>query len=490
MNSSIRKLFSITTVFLSFGIGNYSLAQTENKDPAFRPRSDSGATRDTQALREQLNKMKDSRGPINPLGDFLQRNSQPLQNEFGRDTESEQRPALRNSPDDFRSSESTPDPKRSKGVVLLPGPKFTIIQQASPSQASPSQASPSQASYAALDTFRPAGFVSDLEATSRPTLQAPVSFASADVPVLGKTIPVAAYYQLGPVLPGGNGGPAPRPSVPNAVPLATAAPTFAPAPTTFAPPPTTFAPPPTMFVPPPTTFVAPPTTFVQPPATFVAPPTTFVQPPTTFVAPPTTFVPPPATFVAPPTTFVPQSFPQTSIPQGFSQVNPPPITSMPIGGMGPSGGVPTNPGTTFVAPPPYYPTNPTNLATGGAPMRSPSDIMPRSQPRSNTINGPPFVSQPPCQFDADFMVSSNVYGQSSDPCAVPSSADDMRSGASPFSYVPPTSMPATVRKPHHGPIIGFGQTLDNSYASRGIVGQPKLYKDGQPVRNFVRYLTP
>jgi hypothetical protein len=472
MNSSIRKLFSITSVFLSFGIGNYSLAQTESKDPAFRPRSDSGATRDTQALREQLNKMKDSRGPINPLGDFLQRNSQPLQNELGRDTESEQKPALRNSPDDFRSSESTPDPKRSKGIVLLPGPKFTIIQQASPSQAS----------YAALDTFRPTGFASDLEATSRPTLQAPVSFASADVPVTGKTIPVAAYYQLGPVLPGGNGGPAPRPSVPNAVPLATAAPTFAPAPTTFAPPPT-------MFVPPPTTFVAPPTTFVQPPMTFVPPPTTFVAPPTTFVPPPTTFVPPPTTFVSPPTTYVPQPFSQPSTPQGFSQVYPPPITSTPIGGLGPSGGVPINPGTTFVAPPPYYPANPTNPALAGAPMRS-SDIMPRSQPRSNTINGPPFVSQPPCQFDADFMVSSDVYRQSLDPCAVTSSADDMRSGASPFSYVPPTSMPATVRKPPHRPIIGFGQTLDNSYASRGIVGQPKLYKDGQPVRNFVRYLTP
>ena len=466
MNSSIRKLFSITTVFLSFGIGNYSLAQTENKDPAFRPRSDSGATRDTQALREQLNKMKDSRGPINPLGEFLQRNSQPLQNEFGRDTESEQRPALRNGPDDFRSSESTPDPKRSKGVVLLPGPKFTIIQQASPSQAS----------YAALDTFRPARFVSDSEATSRPTLQAPVSFASADVPVLGKTIPVAAYYQLGPVLPGGNGGPAPRPSLPNAVPLATCAPP----PTTFGSP-TTFAPPPTMFVPPPATY-GPPTTFAPPPAMYVPPPATFVAPPTTFVQPPTTFVQPP--------TYVPQSFPQTSIPQGFSQVNPPPITSMPIGGLGPSGGVLTNPGTTFVAPPPYYPTNPTNLATGGAPMRSPSDIMPRSQPRSNTINGPPFVSQPPCQFDADYMVSSDVYRQSLDPCAVTSSADDMRSGASPFSYVPPTSMATTVRKSHHRPIIGFGQTLDNSYASRGIVGQPKLYKDGQPVRNFVRYLTP
>ncbi|MCY2979336.1 MAG: hypothetical protein NTU79_11790 [Planctomycetota bacterium] len=480
MNSSIRKLFSVTSVFLSFGIGNYSLAQTENKDPAFRPRSDSGAIRDTQALREQLNKMKDSRGPINPLGDFLQRNSQQLQNERGRDTESEQKPSLRNSPDDFRSSDSTPDPKRSKGIVLLPGPKFTIIQQASPSQAS----------YAALDTFRPARFVSDLEATSRPTLQAPVAFASADVPVIGKTIPVAAYYQLGPVLPGGNGGPPPRPSVPNAVPQATAAPTFAPAPTTFAPPPTMFVPPPTMFVPPPATFVAPPTTFVQPPTTFVQPPMTFVPPPTTFVQPPTTFVPPPATFVAPPTTYVPQSFPQPSIPQGFSQVNPPPITSMPIGGMGPSGGVPTNPGTTFVAPPPYYPTNPTNLATGGAPMRSSSDIMPRSQPRSNTINGPPFVSPPPCQFDADFMVSSNVHRQSLDPCANTSSADDMRSGASPFSYVPPTSMPATVRKSYHHPIIGFGQTLDNTYASRGIVGQPKLYKDGQPVRNFVRYLTP
>ncbi|MFY8199327.1 MAG: hypothetical protein ACOVLE_01550, partial [Pirellula staleyi] len=111
---------------MSFGIGNYSLAQTENGEPAFRPRSDSSAIRDTQAFRDQLNKMKDSRGPINPLGDFLQRNSQTVQSQRGRDTESEQKPTLRNSSDDFRSSEPTSEPKRSKGIVLLPGPKFTI----------------------------------------------------------------------------------------------------------------------------------------------------------------------------------------------------------------------------------------------------------------------------------------------------------------------------------------------------------------------------
>ena len=147
---------------------------------------------------------------------------------------------------------------------------------------------------------------------------------------------------------------------------------------------------------------------------------------------------------------------------------------------------------------PYYPPQSTNPLSNpaplsGNPMRSPSDGM--TSPRG-VVNSAPFVSSPPCQFDAAYMVSPRVYRQAVDPCAQPGrgtpyapSPYATSSGGSPFAYAPPTAMPYGYNSGYR-PLIGFGQSLNNAYLGRGIIGQPTAYVDGQPVRNFLRYLFP
>ena len=52
---------------------NSALGQNETaiEPPLFRPRTDPMATRDADAVRERLKALSDSRGPINPLGDYV-----------------------------------------------------------------------------------------------------------------------------------------------------------------------------------------------------------------------------------------------------------------------------------------------------------------------------------------------------------------------------------------------------------------------------------
>ena len=57
------------------------------------------------------------------------------------------------------------------------------------------------------------------------------------------------------------------------------------------------------------------------------------------------------------------------------------------------------------------------------------------------------------------------------------------------TFLPP---PVTVGVPTAGfqaPVV-LGQSPSNHYIGRGIVGQPKLYVSGQPIRNALRFITP
>lgn len=67
----------------------------------------------------------------------------------------------------------------------------------------------------------------------------------------------------------------------------------------------------------------------------------------------------------------------------------------------------------------------------------------------------------------------------------------------PGSIAPPTVMPNQVPYglyPSGGsgfrPLLGFGQDNYNVQLGRGIIGQPVAYVDGQPLRNFLRYIFP
>lgn len=69
-------------------------------------------------------------------------------------------------------------------------------------------------------------------------------------------------------------------------------------------------------------------------------------------------------------------------------------------------------------------------------------------------------------------------------------------GAVPGAYVPPTLPPNltpglyTPNNAGYSPVFSLGQENYNVLLGRGIIGQPTVYVPGQPIRNFMRYLSP
>ncbi len=392
-----------------------ALAQSDDVSPVFRPRTDANAERDLQLLRDALNQATDVDGDVNPLGRFHQRSAEPKQRariEIGPaklDEEAQKKPTI-----DSKSFQSKP----TQSIGILPGPRYTIIQQASP-----------QARNVFVDDFRPV----------RSNVNAGVSLASATLPIAIQPSSYLANYQDIPGT-GANSGFVPQPFpnsqgyIPNTNPI------------------------------------LPNTNPILPDAS---------------IRPTLPFNPGamPSSNMVVPLTY------GTPIPNGVTGINP---------GINP--GIINNPPTNFQTQPNYNPMGGNPAFNSGVPMRSPSDsVMPNSQRSSSVVNGAPFVSSPPCQFDARSMVSPRVYRQAVDPCVQPTCGSPYASspyatqpGGSPFSYVPPTGMPYANNGSNSGfrPLIGFGQSLANAYLGRGIIGQPTAYVDGQPVRNFIRYLFP
>ena len=355
------------------------IAQTENVSPAFRPRTDTYAARDLQLLRDELNKATDVDGDVNPLSRFLNRNAESAQRArieigpSGSDDEAQRRPTI-----DPKPSERKP----AQTIGILPGPRYTMIQQPS-SYIANYQEPPGSGAYPS-SAIPPRGFPN------------PSGFSTNSNPILpdGSSTPVLPFS--GSALP----------------------PSYSGGPTTYSSP-------------------IPNSNLGNNPAAIVVP----------------------GTVINPPFNYQPQ---------------------------------------------PNYPNAPmvVNPGLNGVPLRSPSDsIMTSPQRYSPIVNGAPFVSPQPCQFDANYMVSPRVYRQAVDPCAQPlrgapstyaPSPYATQPSGSPFSYVPPTGMPYNSNGYNSGyrPLFGFGQSLANAYTGRGIIGQPVAYVDGQPVRNFIRYLFP
>jgi hypothetical protein len=458
----------------------------------FRPRTDVNAARDAQALREHLNQAKDSKGPINPFGEYLQRDAIAVQNKLDRDLEAESKPSI--DPATAKKLKQAMDGRTSpqtssKGIAILPGPRHILFQQSNDQDLSPSLAS--------RDQFVPARYVSDIEANVSPTVAGPVTFASANIPISSTPYGVIANYQSGPELPGLSGG---IPSNVSPFGAGVGQPTM--------PPP--MMPQPTMAQP---YSMPPPGAYTQP---YVPVPTNTVpitNAPISGV--PNYGVPGYATpgispntapvLTGPLPTYTTPTIPIASTP-GLSNGTYPGGTTTSAPTLQP--GL-AQPGSVLTTPQPYYiPSQTAPVSNPGAIMPPPnstlapsSGLVGGSRTRGSVggaVNGLPFVSDPPCQFDAKYMVSPTVYRQAVDPCATPSrgapnsyaSAPYGASGGSPFSYVPPTMMPYNYRNPPYPMILGFGQKLDRAYLSRGIVGQPTAYVDGQPVRNFLRYVFP
>lgn len=439
-------------------------AQEPDASP-FRPRTDAKAAEDTRELRERLSRMRDSKGSLDPLGQFLRHaDSQSLSVKDGlvepdrlqgrksvRDPESERRPELKSSPSDYKSYSDASDFKVSSGLRLLPAPRWVVFGPT---------VSVQPANYLA-DQFQPVRAVSTaaFESAAVHSTTSPVSLASgvSGVPVYDTQNIIARYQDI----PGGNGG-----------------------------------------IPP-----------VGPMAGSIAGPPMFpnAQPPNILPNQPTMSTPafPPAGQ----SNILPPQNPPAALPSYQPMVSAPQNIGVPLSGVpsGLSGPAMVAPGPVLTAPQAFYPNNVAPPVQYSAPpnqysapanqgqMISPSDAgMPRYTRQPNFVNSQPFVSAPPNQFDACYMVSPSVYRQAyNNPCDGPGGGTGYMGGAnngrtgSPFSYVPPTFMPSNLyRSPPYPILLGFGQNLDGAYFSRGIVGQPKAYLDGQPIRNFLRYLTP
>lgn len=390
-------------LMIALAIPSSTYAQPDIEEPSFRPRTDANAAEDLKKLREELSRVSDVNGAINPLGNFLERNART--NEPGQLDIVPSDPKLTTR--ELEPASSKPKPRRE--IATLPGPRFTIIQQASP-----------QVRNAAVDGFRPARFISDIDATIPPSLQYPVTMASANLPIVGQLTEIIANYQGGPEIPSGGYNPITG---------------------------------------------LPPSGFSNPPLS------TNTQP----GAP---------TFSSP----IPNTQPMGSNPGGFAVPQP----TYPA---------PTYPAPTYTAPTynpqtynAYPQLNPQGFAVA---PRSPSDtVRPNLNPSQSFVNGAPFVSNGPRAYDARNMVDCNVYRQSVDPCAQPCrnspngyASSPYATGGSPFAYIPQTSMPYG-KSSGYRPLIGFGQNSYDPFLGRGIVGQPVAYVDGQPVRNFIRYIFP
>ncbi len=88
--------------------------------------------------------------------------------------------------------------------------------------------------------------------------------------------------------------------------------------------------------------------------------------------------------------------------------------------------------------------NSTVLPQGGFSTPTNPSNLPRYNPR--VVNGTPFVTEPPCQFDAYDMVHPANYMQSYPVCGGPSVFPSAPPpGGSPYTYVPPTVTPNMAR---------------------------------------------
>lgn len=213
---------------------------------------------------------------------------------------------------------------------------------------------------------------------------------------------------------------------------------------------------------------------------------------------------------------------QGSPPAGF---NPPPISG-PSGSFGPPASGFPQPGN-LVSPsdvvgpsiPAQIQTVPNSLATpnsfgGSLPRNTAPSTLGRSLPANNFSNSPlptgDLAPLAPPALSGNFATASNscfVTGPSNYSAAFANGCSANPYGVQPIGYIaPPAQIAAPAILPNAslgaapatplnnvapaGALLNFGQLAAPVQVGPGIVGQPKAYVQGQPVRNWLRYLTP
>jgi hypothetical protein len=162
-------------------------------------------------------------------------------------------------------------------------------------------------------------------------------------------------------------------------------------------------------------------------------------------------------------------------------------------------------GYPFVAPPPrsQYATAPYQPAVFQTTYQSPRPTQGtvaqltsavQAPPAAPNLSAAPFAPQPPSALPQFQALQPGIYPTAYQ-CTTPAPSFPS-TGAVPGAYVPPTLPPNltpglyTPNNSGHVPLFSLGQENYNVQLGRGIIGQPTVYVPGQPIRNFMRYLSP
>ncbi len=94
-------------------------------------------------------------------------------------------------------------------------------------------------------------------------------------------------------------------------------------------------------------------------------------------------------------------------------------------------------------------------------------------PASETASAGPYYET----TGTSYIVGSPVYASGISQCGTPVSYS---------AYMPVASTPYVAYKP----IVPIVPAYPNAVVGRGIIGQPKAYVPGQPLRNAIRFVTP
>lgn len=117
----------------------------------------------------------------------------------------------------------------------------------------------------------------------------------------------------------------------------------------------------------------------------------------------------------------------------------------------------------------------------GQPTQRPGWFANRNTPQFNNTAQflvPPIFNQPPSHLPPAETAPAIQYPQG------------WQLGQTVTASSPQWTQPLTTGEPMPQPMVRFQNMPPGSYMGQGIVGQPKAYVDGQPMRNLLRYLSP
>lgn len=140
------------------------------------------------------------------------------------------------------------------------------------------------------------------------------------------------------------------------------------------------------------------------------------------------------------------------------------------------------------SPPRTLPSNP----NANQPVPSSSDLTPLAAPHLSsgfaTVGNCCCVSPPSSYSAASGIGCGPPVTYAAPPAYIPPPTEIAAPAAMPPAVVPAVgAVPAAAP---HRPLFSFGQELNPVELGQGIIGQPVAYVPGQPVRNFLRYISP